>query len=254
MEPKIPDGSYCLFRTDRGGTRQGKLVLVWHRGCTDPALGGEFSVKKYEHEDYVSGWAGGATARFGLNLSIPIRLSQISSSTLLQRVTSELSASSSACSKRPTTVSPSPAEPTTSSTTSAAAPLASDRSQEKRHQSLRGQAAGATYAKALQAPFIFLTNGDLTYFWDYRNDDARQIAGFFSRRDLERMVEMGSSRKALATVEIPEYYIRQGETRTVRPYQRETMRALDQAFELGKRRFLIELPQARVRLISSASI
>ncbi len=100
------------------------------------------------------------------------------------------------------------------------------------------------YAKALGAPFIFLTltNGELTYFWDYQNDAARPIAGFFSRRDLERMVEMRGARKALATVEIPEHYIRQGETRTVRPYQAETMRALDHALELGKRRFLIELP------------
>ncbi|GIW41866.1 MAG: hypothetical protein KatS3mg076_2443 [Candidatus Binatia bacterium] len=47
MEPTIPHGSWCLFRADRGGTRQGKLVLVWHRGCTDPTLGGEFSVKRY---------------------------------------------------------------------------------------------------------------------------------------------------------------------------------------------------------------
>jgi type I restriction enzyme R subunit len=98
------------------------------------------------------------------------------------------------------------------------------------------------YAKALGAPFIFLTNGELTYFWDYQNDDARPIASFFSRRDLERMVEMRQTRKPLATIEIPEHYIRQGETRTVRRYQTEAMRALDHALELGKRRFLIELP------------
>ena len=47
MEPTIPDGAYCLFRADRGGSREAKLVLVWHRGSTDPALGGEFSVKRY---------------------------------------------------------------------------------------------------------------------------------------------------------------------------------------------------------------
>lgn len=80
------------------------------------------------------------------------------------------------------------------------------------------------------------------YFWDYQNDDARQIAGFFSRRDRERMVQMRDSRQVLATVEIPEHYIRQGEARTVRPYQAEAMQALDHALELGKRRFLIELP------------
>jgi len=98
------------------------------------------------------------------------------------------------------------------------------------------------YAQRIGAPFIFLTNGELTYFWDYQNDDARPVAGFFSRRDLERLVAMRTSRQALATVPIPEHYIRTGEARDVRPYQQDAMRALDQALELGKRRFLIELP------------
>lgn len=98
------------------------------------------------------------------------------------------------------------------------------------------------YAKQEQAPVIFLTNGELIYFWDYENDDARIVNSFFSRRDLERLVEMRSIRKPLATIEIPEYYIRQGENREVRPYQQEAMQAIDQAIELGKHRFLIELP------------
>lgn len=98
------------------------------------------------------------------------------------------------------------------------------------------------YAKRFDAPFIFLTNGELIYFWDYRNDDARIINSFYSRRDLERLVEMRSTRKALATVPIPDYYLRQGEQRKVRPYQKEAMQAFDQAVELGKRRFLVELP------------
>jgi type I restriction enzyme R subunit len=37
-------------------------------------------------------------------------------------------------------------------------------------------------------------------------------------------------------------YLRQGETRSVRPYQQSAMQALDRAVELGKRRFLMELP------------
>ncbi len=98
------------------------------------------------------------------------------------------------------------------------------------------------YAKKIGSPFIFLTNGELIYFWDYGNDDARIVNSFFSRRDLERLIEMQATRKPLATIEIPEYYLHQGETRQVRPYQREVMQALDHAVELGKRRFLIELP------------
>jgi type I restriction enzyme R subunit len=98
------------------------------------------------------------------------------------------------------------------------------------------------YAKQIGAPFIFLTNGELIYFWDYQNDDARIVNSFFSRRDLERLVHMRAERKPLATVEIPETYLRQGETRLLRPCQKEAMQALDRTVELGKRRFLIELP------------
>jgi type I restriction enzyme R subunit len=53
---------------------------------------------------------------------------------------------------------------------------------------------------------------------------------------------MRQERKPLATIAIPEYYRRQGEQRAVRPYQQEAMKALDHAVELGKRRFLMELP------------
>ncbi len=98
------------------------------------------------------------------------------------------------------------------------------------------------YAKQIGAPFIFLTNGELIYFWDYQNDDARIVNSFYSRRDLERLVHLRKESKPLATIPIPEIYIRQGETRLVRPYQQEAMRALDRTVELGKRRFLIELP------------
>ena len=98
------------------------------------------------------------------------------------------------------------------------------------------------YAKQLNAPFIFLTNGELIYFWDYTNDDARIVNAFYSRRDLERVVQMRGERQPLAMIPIPDYYLRQGEQRTLRPYQQATMKALDHMVELGKRRFLIELP------------
>jgi type I restriction enzyme R subunit len=97
-------------------------------------------------------------------------------------------------------------------------------------------------AKYIGAPFIFLSNGELTYFWDYENDDARIVSSFYSRRDLERLLYLRSTAKPLATLPIPEDFIRVGEARIVRPYQKELLRALDHAVELGKRRFLVELP------------
>ena len=121
-------------------------------------------------------------------------------------------------------------------------PLAVIESKRKAFEPYQAKQQALPYAQAINAPFIFLTNGELIYFWDYQNDDARVVDSFFSQRDLERLVEMRATRQPLATIEIPDYYLRQGETHQVRPYQQDAMRAMDQAVELGKRRFLIELP------------
>ncbi len=50
MEPGIPDGAYCVFRQPRPGSRQGRTVLVWHSGVSDPHTGGQYTVKVYESE------------------------------------------------------------------------------------------------------------------------------------------------------------------------------------------------------------
>lgn len=121
-------------------------------------------------------------------------------------------------------------------------PLAIIEAKKQAIQPYTAKQQALPYAKQIGAPFIFLTNGELIYFWDYQNDDARIVNSFFSRRDLERLVHMRSERKPLATVPIPDTYLRQGETRTLRPYQKGAMQALDRTVELGKRRFLIELP------------
>jgi type I restriction enzyme R subunit len=109
------------------------------------------------------------------------------------------------------------------------------------------------YAKRIGAPFIFLSDGQLIYFWDYQNDDARIVSSFYSQRDLERLVWLRKEAKPLATVPIPNYYIRDGENRQVRPYQQGCLKALDHSIELGKRRFLTELPTAPARPTLSAS-
>jgi type I restriction enzyme R subunit len=242
MEPTIPDGSYCLFRADRGGSRQGKLVLVWHRGSTDPALGGEFSVKKYTSRKFESPdgtWSHREIRLEPLNPDPayrPLVFDATAEGDI--RVIGEFVCTLGLASDRGTTRG----RADYVLYDQRGRPLAVIEAKKNAINPYVAKQQALPYAKALGAPFIFLTNGELTYFWDYQNDDARQVTGFFSRRDLERLVEMRGTRKALATVGIPEHYIRQGETRTVRPYQAEAMRAIDHALELGKRRFLIELP------------
>jgi len=242
MEPTIPDGSYCLFRADRGGSREGKLVLVWHRGSTDPALGGEFSIKKYTSskiENSDGTWS-----------HREIRLEPVNPDPAYRPLVFDPTAEGDirVIGEFVCVLGPSSDGETAHGRADyvlydqRGRPLAVIEAKKNAINPYVAKQQALPYAKALGAPFIFLTNGELSYFWDYQNDDARPVTGFFSRRDLERMVEMRATRKPLATVGIPEHYIRQGDTRTVRAYQAEAMRAMDHALELGKRRFLIELP------------
>ena len=55
MEPEIPDGAYCLFRPPRPGSRQGRRVLVWHSGISDPLTGGHYTLKVYTSDKAISG-------------------------------------------------------------------------------------------------------------------------------------------------------------------------------------------------------
>ena len=50
MEPSISDGSYCIFRFERGGSRNGLVVLVESRLVTDPETSQKFTIKRYKSE------------------------------------------------------------------------------------------------------------------------------------------------------------------------------------------------------------
>lgn len=53
MEPRIADGSYCLFRRYLGGSREGKIVLAQSQEMTDPENGASYTVKVYHSEKAV---------------------------------------------------------------------------------------------------------------------------------------------------------------------------------------------------------
>jgi len=50
MEPRIQDGSYCVFRTNVVGSRNNKIVLVQHRGIYDSDHNGSYTIKTYTSE------------------------------------------------------------------------------------------------------------------------------------------------------------------------------------------------------------
>jgi len=47
MEPLIPDNTYCVFRADVGGSRQGKIVLAQHHDIRDIDTASRYTVKRY---------------------------------------------------------------------------------------------------------------------------------------------------------------------------------------------------------------
>lgn len=47
MNRRIPNGSWCLFRLNPEGTRNGKVVVAQHRSIHDSELGGSFTIKLY---------------------------------------------------------------------------------------------------------------------------------------------------------------------------------------------------------------
>ena len=59
MEPAIPDGSYCLFTLETGGTRNGRIVLAQKSDISDQDTGASYTVKTYQSTKRIdpdSGW------------------------------------------------------------------------------------------------------------------------------------------------------------------------------------------------------
>ncbi len=59
MNKVIPNGSWCLFKKDSGGSREGKIVLVEHLSIKDSDFGAGYTIKSYHSEKQISqdGWS-----------------------------------------------------------------------------------------------------------------------------------------------------------------------------------------------------
>ncbi len=58
MNKIIPNGSYCLFKKDLGGSRNGKIVLVESLSIEDFEFGSRYTIKEYQSVKYEdeNGW------------------------------------------------------------------------------------------------------------------------------------------------------------------------------------------------------
>ena len=96
-----------------------------------------------------------------------------------------------------------------------------------------------TYAEEMKIDFIFLSNGEDVYFWDYKHRPEQKIITFYSQRDLEKLQNLRFDLKPFAEVEIPNSYFKGGEHRDLRPYQKEAMQIMDKNIEGGIRKMLL---------------
>jgi len=95
------------------------------------------------------------------------------------------------------------------------------------------------YAESIKAEFIFLSNGEEIYFWDYKNRPEQKVATFYSQRDLEKIQNLRLEQKPISVIPIPERYFKGGEWRLPRPYQKEAIHIMDKALAGGKRKILL---------------
>ena len=59
MEPDIPDGAWCLFSFEVGGSRNGRIVLAQQINFADPETGAAYTIKRYHstiRQDPETGW------------------------------------------------------------------------------------------------------------------------------------------------------------------------------------------------------
>jgi type I restriction enzyme R subunit len=82
------------------------------------------------------------------------------------------------------------------------------------------------------APFGFMTNGRVIYFWEVGLAHPRLVAGFFTRADLVRLAFVRKNRLPLPALAIDNRIID-------RPYQHEAVRRVAEIFAAGYRRALL---------------
>lgn len=92
-----------------------------------------------------------------------------------------------------------------------------------------GQNQALLYANSLevmygQRPLIFYTNGYDTWFWDDTNYPARRVSGFFTKEELNLIVQRRSTKKKLASLAIDKNI-------TGRHYQERAIRKVAESFE-----------------------
>ncbi len=118
-----------------------------------------------------------------------------------------------------------------------------------------GERQAQLYADCLERkftrrPFIFLTNGFETYFWDSKLP-PRKVSGIFGKSDLHRLMTRREQFEN-APKSLLEYPI--NDKITDRYYQKEAIRAVCDGLEKGERKFLLVMATGTGKTRTSSSL
>lgn len=113
-------------------------------------------------------------------------------------------------------------------------PLAVIEAKRTGRDPMAGQHQAVLYADALerefgQRPIIFYTNGYTHWIWDDSTYAPRQVQGFYTKAELERLVQRRTSRQSIVRTSINEEIVE-------RPYQHRAIRQIAEAFEVDNDR------------------
>ena len=118
-------------------------------------------------------------------------------------------------------------------------PIAIVEVKRRLREALEGECQSADYADRCKRkygidPFIFLTNGDEIWFWHRSLYPPRQVSGFFTQDDLERLAFIDRFHEPPSAGAVNTAIVD-------RAYQIEAAKTVAERIELGYRRFLLVL-------------
>ena len=115
-----------------------------------------------------------------------------------------------------------------------------------------GRKQAVLYADCLERkfgrrPMMFTTNGFETYFWDDMSSPQRKVSGFFTKSDLQKLMNRREMRKKLNTIPIDDKI-------TDRYYQKEAIRAVCDHVEEGFRKALLVMATGTGKTRTASSL
>ena len=143
---------------------------------------------------------------------------------------------------------------------------------------LDGKEQARKYANCLKVRFVILSNGDLHYLWDLERGNPEIIVAFPTPESLTQRLDFQPDNQRLADEEVnddyialtqnpnfkedPRYYnvktreafLRDEGLHILRPYQLNSIHALQEAAEKGKDRYLFEMATGTGKTLISAAV